>query len=480
MRRILTGIDCEYGILVEGSGAEEQVEDAQALVESFSNEGCFIGWDYRFENPRNDLRGFVLEKLAIDPNDAKFDFGRQQKSSIEVRADRVLSNGARFYNDHGHPEYSTPEAFSIFDQARFDQFGEGFVHQVAVESGLNVTLYKNNTDYHGASYGTHESYLVPRRHSFEDLFRAVTPMLIVRQILTGAGKVGSEDGEWCDFQLSQRADFFTEPANAETLWRRPIFNTRDEPHADPAKWIRMHVISGDANMHPTSTALKVGLVKLALWLLDAGEAPHWRIAKPVKALKAISRDESYDFRIELEGSNWTNAYEVFESYFAAAEAKLDLNEEAKWTIATSRQLLGDLRSDWDSFRLSVDWAAKRHLLGQVRSEEGLSWRAPQLQAYDLEYSNIDPDSGLYYALREMGEVVEPDFISITTPSSRALARGLAVQKFGQYLTSVGWRGLMFGEEFVELRPDVTYPDSIRDISDVETFIQTLKDIHASI
>ena len=290
MRQILAGIDCEYGILVEGSNAEDQIDDSQALVESFSNEGCFIGWDYRFENPRNDLRGFELKRLEIDPNDAKFDVGRQHRNSIEVRADRVLTNGGRFYNDHGHPEYATPESFSIFELAKLDEAGQTFVHQVGIDSQLDVTLYKNNTDYHGASYGTHEGYLVPRKHSFEELYRALLPMLIVRQILTGAGKVGSEDGDWCDFQLSQRADFFTESANAETLWRRPIFNTRDEPHADPAQWIRLHVISGDANMNPICTALKVGLIKLGLWLLDADEAPYWPIVKPVQTIKANSRD----------------------------------------------------------------------------------------------------------------------------------------------------------------------------------------------
>ncbi|MEI8281648.1 MAG: proteasome accessory factor PafA2 family protein, partial [Armatimonadota bacterium] len=262
MRQILAGIDCEYGILVKGKGADEQIEYSQTLVESFSNEGLFVGWDYRFENPRNDLRGFELKNLAIDPNDAQFDVGRQHRSSIEVRADRVLPNGARFYNDHGHPEYATPESFSIFELAQLDQIGESVVRQASEFSELEATLYKNNTDYHGASYGTHESYLVPRVLTFDSLYAAVTPMLIVRQILTGAGKVGSEDGDWCDFQLSQRADFFVESANAETLWRRPIFNTRDEPHADPSQWTRLHVISGDANMNPTCTALRVGLVKL--------------------------------------------------------------------------------------------------------------------------------------------------------------------------------------------------------------------------
>ena len=480
MRPILAGIDCEYGILVKGKGAEEQIEYSQTLVESFSNEGLFVGWDYRFENPRNDLRGFELKNLSIDPNDAKFDVGRQHRSSIEVRADRVLPNGARFYNDHGHPEYATPESFSIFELAQFDQLGEGIVRQAGQFSELDVTLYKNNTDYHGASYGTHESYSVPRIHTFENLYSALTPMLIVRQILTGSGKVGSEDGDWCDFQLSQRADFFVESANAETLWRRPIFNTRDEPHADPAKWIRLHVISGDANMNPVCTALKVGLVKIALWLLEVGEAPTWEIANPVKTFKSLSRDLTFEFRIELSKGNWTTAFQVFESYFAAAESVLELNTEAQWTIDTSRRLLNGLQSDWDSFRKNVDWATKFHFLDKICTEESLSWRDPILQAYDLEYSNIDPEDGLFAALLEMGEIDKPSFPIEPVARSRAFARGIAIQNFGPNLTNVGWRGLTFDKEFVELRPDVAYPDSIADISDVETFINTIKEINASV
>lgn len=479
MRPILAGIDCEYGILVEGSGAEEQIEDSQALVETL-NEGCFVGWDYRFENPRNDLRGFELGRLEIDPNDARFDIGRQHRNSIEIRADRVLTNGARFYNDHGHPEYATPESFSIFELARFDEAGQGIVHDVGEKSEMPVTIYKNNTDYHGASYGTHESYLVPREHSFEALYEALLPMLIVRQILTGAGKVGSEDGDWCDFQLSQRADFFAETANAETLWRRPIFNTRDEPHADPSLWIRLHVISGDANMNPIGTALKVGLIKLALWLLDFDEAPEWQISRPVQTFKAISRDMTFEFRIELDQGGWTNAYEVLESYFAVAEQVLHLNEEARWVIDTSRRLLVELRSDWDAFRKSVDWATKYHFLNQIREEEGLAWDSSTLQAYDLEYSNVDPDDGLFFALQEMLEVSPPQFPELPIAHSRAFARGLAVEKFSSHLVNVGWRGLFFDKEFVELAPNVAYPDSISQIDDVETFIQSLKDIHASI
>lgn len=480
MRRILAGIDCEYGILVRGKTTEDLVEESQAFVETL-NEGFFIGWDYRFENPRNDLRGFQLDRLQVDPTDAQFDIGRHRASSIEVRADRVLPNGARFYNDHGHPEYSTPEEFSIFEAARRDAEGHAFVHQVATQSGLDVSLYKNNTDYHGASYGTHESYLLPRKHGFEKLFHAVVPMLIARQILTGAGKVGSESGDRCDFQLSQRADFFVEPANAETLWRRPIFNTRDEPHADPSVWTRLHVICGDANMSQTCTALKLGLVKLALWLLDIDEEPEWNIPNPVQAFRKISRDASHRFTIDLGRGNWTTAYDIIESYFSAAEAKLEpLNPEARWVIETGRSLMDSLRGDGELANKTIDWAIKRQLFLQIMTEDDLDWQSPALQAYDLEYSNIDPEEGLFFALQDMGAAGEIVFPEGDSAMTRAFVRGLAVQNFCEQLTNVGWRGLTFGEEFVELLPDVAYPDSLGDIRDVGTFIQTIREFHASI
>jgi Pup amidohydrolase len=470
MRRILAGTDTEYGLLIEGRGAKTQVEDSQEFVESFQGE-AFVGWDYRYENPRNDLRGFQLKNLAIDPNDAQFDIGKNYASSIELRADRALTNGGRFYNDHGHPEYSTPESFSIFELAKLDQEGESVVNRVREEFKLEASLYKNNTDYHGSSYGTHESYSVPRTHSAESIQAAVLPMLVVRQILTGSGKVGSESGEPVPFQLSQRADFFVETANAETLWRRPVFNTRDEPHADPEKWIRLHVISGDANMNPRCTALRVGLVKLALHLLDADLVPKWEIANPVKAFQSISRDYDGEFRIDLKNS-WTTAFEIFESYFAAA-GQLELDDEMQWVIHFSRSLIESFRTNQILFKQNVDWATKLDLLESIRLDEGYEWGDPILQSIDLEYSNINPGEGLFFALGDRVETSLPEFVS---ERSRAFARGLAIQNFRSNLTKVGWRGITFGDEFVELLPDATYPEILAEVTDVETFIRTLKGI----
>ncbi len=484
--RILAGIETEYGLYLEGRGAEEQIDDAMALVRGYPGE-CFSGWDYRYESPRADLRGFKVERLAYDPEDAKFDAGRARGKDHEVRSDRVLPNGARFYNDHGHPEYSTPECWGLNELALHDCAGELVVLRAAKALGAGVKVYKNNTDFHGASYGTHENYLVPRRIGFDALYKALLPMLIVRQVLTGAGKVGSEAGAKCDYQLSQRADFFAEPVNTETLFRRPIFNTRDEPHADPREWLRLHVISGDANMIPICTARKVGLVKLACHLAEEGSAPSWKIADPVKTFQSLSRDSGPDFKVPLEGRNWTTAREILESYFAAAEQTLDMDDDSCWTIENSRLMLESLQNDPAHFRSQIDWAAKRCMLEQFMDEEGVKWGDPQLQAFDLEYHNVDRSESLHAALEEMG-TVEPNppekelvpRLTEVRESTRAFARGLAVTKFKEHLRGVSWSSLTFeiaGKfEEVELSPTAEYPQQLRDSVDVGQFVSALRDI----
>ena len=491
MIRILAGIETEYGLLIEGRGAEDQVEDSQALVQSYPDE-CFVAWDYRYESPRADLRGFKLEHLAFDPIDAEFDRGKPSVPAHEIRADRILPNGARFYNDHGHPEYATPECWSLQELAEHDRAGQQVVLRAAkayeAKVERRVQVYKNNTDFHGASYGTHESYQVERKLGFAKLFEGVTPMLVARQILTGAGKVGAENGRTASFQISQRADFFAEPANAETLFRRPVFNTRDEPHADPEAWIRMHVISGDANMILTSTWLKVGLVKLALQLTAQGVAPLFRLADPVRAFQSISTDESYQFRVELAGGSWTTAYDIIEGYCAAAEHELDLDEDLRRTIDTARRLSALLREDFPAFAQHVDWAAKRRMLEDYMASEGTSWRDPGLRAFDLEYCNADPDESLHQALVEMGSVEavpspEADLRRLTSVDerNRAYARGLAVRNWRSSLRTASWRSLVFevggqlGE--VELRPEVTYPVELASAPDVSTFIAILRELN---
>lgn len=501
MRPILAGIETEYGLYVENRGAENQIDDAMALVRSYPGER-FVGWDYRYESPRADLRGFRLDRLAFDPEDARFDEGKSRPPESEVRSDRILPNGARLYNDHGHPEYATPECWSLSELARHDMAGERAVllcaRELELKSGAKVRAYKNNTDFHGASYGTHESYLVPRELGFERLYRSALPILVARQVLCGAGKVGAESGSSCVFQLSQRADFFVDSASAETLYRRPIFNTRDEPHADPVEWIRLHVICGDANMIPAATRRKVGLVKLAIALEEAGDSPIWRLRDPVSAFRAIGRDETFEFRVELEGKSWTTAREIIESYLSAAERVFgfkpsddpkSIEGEFGRLISECRSLFEDLAECPERFRVKVDWAAKKAMLERYMEEAGSDWRDPSLRSFDLEYHNIDPDEGLFHALSAMGEVEllseqgDLDFLlESAEEGTRARARGIAVKKFGEHLKAACWASLTFEsaavpETEVFLRPDVQYGPELEAAEDLGTFIELLRRIN---
>lgn len=476
--RILAGLETEYGLFIEGRGAEDQVEDSEALVGSYPHQRRSF-WDYRWESPRTDLRGFTVDRLAEDPVDAQYDRNRPASYSQNVRNDQILPSAGRFYNDHGHPEYATPECWTLNGLAKADMAGELVVLEAAkafsAETDRAVSIYKNNTDYHGASYGSHESYLVPRTVSVDSLIQSVMPMLIVRSILCGSGKVGAEPHDSrITYQLSQRADFMVEPINVETLYRRPIFNTRDEPQARSGEWIRLHVISGDANMISSATKLRAGLVKLALALLMTNTAPKWSFADPVNSFKAISRDLTYKFEMQLTSGS-TTGYDVLDSYLSAADKSLDLDEDLRWVITQSRHLLNAIQSDFSAFSRHVDWAAKLAMLEST----GLAWDSPEFTSYDLEYHNVDREEGLSYALKAMN-LVEPDYSlkelesTLVSPPepTRALARSMAL-KYPE-LVSAGWRTLVFEIDnqrtTVELDPARDY-SHLRQEMNVESFIE---------
>lgn len=475
----VSGLETEYGCSVEGRGANTQIDDAQALVRSLPGERRFI-WDYRVESPRQDLRGFRADRLEVDPEDAKFDAGKHYGPSEEVRADQVLPSGARFYNDHGHPEFATPECRSLADLIAHDRAGEAIVLQAgrAYEeaSGRRVALYKNNTDFHGASYGFHESYLVPREWGFDRLYAALTPLLVARIVVAGAGKAIAEHGRPCDYQISQRADFFSERASVDTLFRRPIFNTRDEPHADPAKWARLHVIAGDANMHPRTTWRKVGILRLGLLLMAHDAVPEFELPDPVRAIQSVSRDLDRKFEIPMEHRRTTSSYEILEAYCSAAEPLLAPDDELFEVIRDTRQTLDLLQTN--PTKAAVDWVFKQNLLQTVVDETDLRWGSPELLSYDLEYHNIDPDEGLYFALRDSGMiddslVADPE---LAAPSdTRAQVRGMATGY--AELERVSWGTLVFrvGGDVQEIRldPDRDYSNIPAGL-DITSFVEAIR------
>jgi proteasome accessory factor PafA2 len=492
----LYGLETEYGLAVDGRGAGDMMQESIALVRSYAGD-CVTGWNYRGEDPRRDMRGFTVAHLSTDPDDAQFDApGQPPMSMAEERSDRILANGARLYNDHGHPEYSTPECASLRDLVAHDRAGERIVWECAQRRaealGAQVTLYKNNTDYHGASYGAHEDYLMRRDVPPDTLIPALIPFLVTRQIWAGAGKVGVEvdRADKPIFQLSQRADFISVEASVDTLHNRPLVNTRDEPHATPRHYRRLHVILGDANMSEWATAMKVGATALVLSLLEEGWTPGMKLRDPVRTVKEVSRDQTLRWLVTLEDGQILSAMDVQRLYLAEAQRHLcGSSEDADWALMEWAAVLDDLERDILRAADRVDWVAKRRLLEHYMEAEGVGWDDPFMQSLDLAYHDLDPDGGLYMGLEQAGEMrrllsdkrVEA---AMTCPpqDTRAFLRGLFVSRFGSAVRSVGWNGVAFAHDGDDLLFDMNplVESNVRLLNDELASAHTLDDVVAAI
>ncbi len=462
MQRVF-GIETEYGITVDGAESIDVVAESIELVRSYMGHGAHMKWDYQLEDPHQDARGFRARELLQDTDEsAYFEIDKNRPLRFEeIKTDLVLANGARFYNDHAHPEYSTPECTNLRQIIAHDRAGERIVAECArrrnveLPEGQTVRLYKNNTDFVGHSYGCHDNYLMRRDVPWNRVVGGILPFLVTRQIFAGAGKLGIEAesaaGKPGVYQISQRADFFSVLVSIDTMNRRPLVNTRDEPHANAATYRRFHVIVGDANMSEWATALKIGTTALVLDLIERGCVPELELADPVQAIKAISRDQDYSWILELRDGRKISAIDVQRLYLAAAQ-KLDhaAEPETAWLLSEWTTVLNDLQRDVASTRDRVDWVAKKFLLSALQKEENLVWSDPWLQAIDLEYHNVDTQAGLFHALERQGamrQVVSADDIAaaIVWPpeTTRAYFRGRSVAKYGSAVESVQWDEVLF-------------------------------------
>src|SRR4051795_4841242 len=259
------GIETEYGIQVRGADSNPVAASSVLINAYVSGVLRKVGWDFEDEHPGHDARGFAVDDLLAP--------------DIETNlVNSVLTNGARYYVDHAHPEISTPECLTALEVVRYDRAAEEIIREsmVAATSHLpdhaEILCHKNNSDGKGNSYGCHENYLLARSVPFGRIVAQVTPHFVTRQIVIGAGKVGCElpgmSADDVPYQISQRADFFEEEVGLETTLKRPIVNTRDEPHCDSQKFRRLHVICGDANLAEVATFVKLGATAIVLALIE--------------------------------------------------------------------------------------------------------------------------------------------------------------------------------------------------------------------
>lgn len=491
------GIETEYGLNCEGfpsatptaagGGGSSNGEmpgprvdfayEASRLVHCADLAGVFRGWDYQYEDPYRDLRGMRVERLARDPNDLETPIGRSRTlSREELLANTVLPNGARLYNDHNHPEYCTEACLSIFELVAHDKAGERVLlaceqrrnAELAREygPGARVRVLKNNTDYHGRSYGTHENYLFPRALPLETIVRAMIPFFVTRQLFAGAGKVGIEQAGTRiqpGFQLSQRADFFEERIGINTTAQRPIFNTRDEPHADRSKYRRLHVIIGDANRSEWATAMKVGTTALVLDLVEDGwgygnDVPD--LQDPVAALKVISRGHDLMAAVSLVDGRQVRALDVQRVYFEAAQrAFRGRDTETDWVLDQWHEVLDGFGGDPAPLADRIDWLIKKRLFDQLRAAGGaMGWDDPALRRLDLAYHLVDPRVSLYDALVQQGRIrrlIDDEQITAALARGPARTRGavraLLLARFGPAIRKLEWDSVTFGSNGREVR-----------------------------
>jgi len=454
------GIETEYGISALGGPVGDDLHPMQLsnhVVKAYGGSGQPAGWDYETETPLRDTRGYELSRSAAHPD--------QLTDADLGMANVILTNGARLYVDHAHPEYSGPEVTGALDAVRYDKAGDTVMalaaQRASVSLGRSVRLYKNNTDGKGASYGTHENYLLDRSTPFDRVVTQFTPFLISRQVITGAGCVGiGQNSQQPGFQISQRADFFEAEVGLETTLNRPIINTRDEPHADAARHRRLHVITGDANMSEISTYLKVGSAAWVLRVIEAGELGRdVRIEGPVASLRAVSHDLSCRQLLTLHSGTRLSAVDLQELYLERARAYAEqisgsLTEpawlEAKDLFGRWQDCLEALRSDPYQLADQLDWIAKLKLMQSYRERDNLRWDAPKLALIDLQYADVDRRRSLYAALLgngRMQRLIGDDEIercrTVPPEDTRAYFRGRVMEKFGGEVVAASWDSVIF-------------------------------------
>lgn len=431
-------------------------------------------WEYASEVPLADARGFEMPRdqaHATQLTDQAHeltseDIAAEALSEAGQFAERIdwdavtmnsiLPNGARLYVDHAHPEYSSPETTNPRDCVLWDAAGDYIAAQTVatIEKATSngqaampaVNLYKNNTDGKGQSYGSHENYLLPRSVDFDYLIQTLLPFFATRIIMTGAGRVGlGTASEEPGFQIAQRADFFERTVGLETTIRRPLVNTRDEPHANSERYRRLHVITGDANLSHYSNLLKFGTMSLVLNLVEAGTAPVIKLADPVAAMHTVSRDLTLTAELPLAGGGTITALDIQREFLETARrTELQPDQATAEILDLWESTLDALATDPLSLADTLDWVAKYALLRRYVAK-GLAWDNPKLAAIDLQYSDVRPDKGLYHKLVALGRIrtlftpQEIEDAAHNPPTdTRAYLRGKLITTWPEEVVGANW------------------------------------------
>jgi proteasome accessory factor A len=448
------GTEIEFGIMVKNDPDFDPISSCVLIVNAYREDpdGTIL-WDYDQENPLADARGFQVEGEKYTPN--------QQEN---IARNKTLINGARYYVDHAHPEYSSPEVTNARDLVIHEKAGERVIEisrreaNLLLPEGALMLIYKNNSDRKGNSYGCHENYLMDRRISFKQVVEPLLPFFSTRQIWCGAGKVGSENRNHpCDYQISQRADFFETEVALDTMVKRPIVNTRDEPHADREKYRRLHVIVGDSNMSEFTIYLRNGVTALILSMIEDGAiTKDLTLRDPVRSIREVSHDLTLQNQLIMDDGTSRTALEIQSDFLEMALAytsSRSLDPVQKDVLQKWEEVIGALKRDPMELDARIDWVIKKRLIERYMDRKNLSWDDSQVQMLDLQYHDSRPEKGLYHLLERQGKVeriVTDEEIqhAVYNPprDTRAFFRGECLKRYPSEVFGVNWDSISFGLE----------------------------------
>ena len=444
----ICGIETEYGIIARGVDMSA-VAASSVLVNAYAGRDFASTWDFSAERPFVDAR----EERSLGSSFPEIEY---------QQANTVLTNGARYYVDHAHPEVSSPECRTALEAVQWDLAADEIMRRSmdkangALADGAEIVVYKNNSDGKGNSYGCHENYLVDRGIPFGRLAAAATVHFVTRQVFCGAGKLGTEAGHAVGgdmYQVSQRADFFEEEVGLETTVRRPIVNTRDEPHADAARFRRLHVIVGDANMSEVATLLKVGTTAIVLSMIEDSVFPMDLVLRsPVEAIRRISANPGLTELVETADGRRMTALDIQHSILEHARTwtnRFGLEsvgvECGSLVLDEWGRVLDDLSRDPGSASDRVDWVAKQTMIESYASSRDVPRGDARLKAIDIQYHDLRPGRTLADKadLRRLIDPVDAMTAVAEPPvSTRAFFRGRVLARWPESVVAANWDSLV--------------------------------------
>jgi len=464
MEQRIVGLETEFGCMIRSDG-KRSVGSAERIVEAVK--------DHAFLRKKMGLLDMHARDYAFEP----------------ARSGGFLTNGGRLYVDAvgSHEEYATPECVTWTDAVAYDRAGRVLLQNLVDDLDLSndVTFYANAIDHFGGhTFGCHENYLVDISASaFRGSLSLLMPFLVTRQIFAGVGRVGGHklnrtdfrknimdigehevDTMWVadfygveidntvDFQLSQRADHIVNTVSSRVRFNRAIINPKRDSYYDYSDLHRLHVLFGEPNMNEYAMWLKVATTCIVLDLMDLKVLPSdVKLDDALSTLKSVSRDQTMKWPVGRAGGKTISAVDLQRIYLEAAQVHLrGKDTQTDWALREWEEVLNGLESDPMKLGDRLDWVAKKQMLMEYIDAEKTDWRDDTLHSLDLEYHNINPREGLYYALQEMDAArrvcTDEEILNATTTppqNTRAKGRGEVIQeliarKWNRYLIDWDW------------------------------------------